>query len=182
MTKLLALAGFAVAVATTAQAMPRAPIAHMDSLVTQVGEGCGIGMVMVNGQCVSRHELRVQRRMDRRDYYGANGTNDTGYTGTYYGANANTGNYQTTYGAGNCYRSWDQDARNFKYMACPTGAPGPYGEAYGAAYVDTPGVHAIMNARQTWGNGSWYPYAASSGIICTPGSNVTMGGQEYLCQ
>jgi len=167
--RLFALAGFAVAAATTAQAMPRAPLDQANGLITQVRDGCGAGKVMADGQCVLRHDIRVQRRVDRRNNYATSGT---GYTG----------NNQGTYGAGNCYRSWDQDARNFKYMPCPTGAPGPYGTAYGAHYVDTPGVHAIMNARERLGRGTWYPYATSSGITCTPGTTIKMGGQDYLCQ
>jgi len=77
MMKLVALAGFAFAVATSVQAMPRATVGQADSLIAQVREGCGIGMVVVDGQCVSRHDLRVnrrvERRLDRRGYYGAPG-------------------------------------------------------------------------------------------------------------
>jgi hypothetical protein len=67
-----ALAGLAVAVATSAQAMPRATL-QADSVIIQVREGCGIGMVVVDGQCVSRHDLRVERRVERRDDYGSYG-------------------------------------------------------------------------------------------------------------
>jgi hypothetical protein len=153
MLKHFALAGFAIAVATSAQAMPRATL-QADSVITQVRQGCGIGMVLVDGRCVSRHDLRVERRTGRRDYDGA-----------YDSTAANTGD--------NCYRAWDQDARNNKLMPCSSGSP---------AYVDTPGVRAIVRARERLGAGSWYPYARSSGIVCMPGTTVTMGGQEHLCQ
>jgi hypothetical protein len=86
MLKELTLVGVAIAVATSAQAMPRAtPQAH--SMITQVREGCGIGMVLVDGQCVSRHNLRVERRMDRRGYYGTGGT----YGAAGYGAGPSMG-------------------------------------------------------------------------------------------
>jgi hypothetical protein len=174
-----ALAGFALAVATSAQAMPRATPGQADSLIIQVRQGCGIGMVLVDGQCVSRHDLRVERRVERRTDDGAYGTG--AYTGNYYGAYApgqDIGNYHATHrtssNTGNdCYRAWDQDARNNKSMPCSNGP---------AAYVDTPGVNAIMRARDSWGNGTWYAYATRSGITCMPGTTIMMGGQPYLCQ
>jgi hypothetical protein len=69
MIRPIVIAGFAMAVATSVQAMPRATPPHADSLVTQVREGCGVGRVMVAGQCVSRHDIRQARR----DYYYGNG-------------------------------------------------------------------------------------------------------------
>jgi hypothetical protein len=137
MMRLVALAGFALAVATSAQAMPRATLGQAGSLITQVRAGCGVGMVMMDGQCISRH-IRAER---------------------------GTGN--------DCYRGWDQDRRSYKSMPCASDSP---------AYVDTPGVHAILRARKSWGNGTWYSYARSSGITCMPGTMVTMGGQQHLCQ
>lgn len=133
MLKHFALAGFAIAAATSAQAMPRATL-QMDGVITQVRQGCGIGMVLVDGQCVSRHDLRVERR----DSYGTYGTG--GYSGTAYGA---------------------------------------YGPHFD---VDTPGVITIMRYRDNWGSEGWDGYARRSGIVCVPGTSVTMGDQQYLCQ
>jgi hypothetical protein len=62
MIRLIALVGFALAVATSSQAMTRAPLLQPDSLITQVREGCGPGMVMVNGQCTARAAVRQARR------------------------------------------------------------------------------------------------------------------------
>jgi hypothetical protein len=64
MIRLIAFAGFALAFATSSQAMTRAPL-QPDRLITQVREGCGPGMVMVNGQCQSRQEMRQTRRCIR---------------------------------------------------------------------------------------------------------------------
>ena len=58
MIRLIALVGFALAIATTSQAMTRAPLLQSDSLITQVREGCGPGMVMVNGQCTAGAAVR----------------------------------------------------------------------------------------------------------------------------
>ena len=151
MMRLVALTGFAFAVAMSAQAVPRATLAQTGSLVTQVRNGCGTGMVMVNGQCVSRPDIRVERRNNSS-------------------TNGNGG-----YPSGMCYRQGDQDTRSGKYMPCASSSDTP-------AYVDTPGVRVIMRSRERWGAGTWYPYATKSGIICMPGTKVTMGGQEYLCQ
>jgi hypothetical protein len=151
MMRLVALAGFAVAVATSAQAMPRTTPVQTGSLVTQVRQGCGTGMVRVNGQCVSRPDMRVER-------------------GNNYGTNGNGG-----YPSGMCYRQGDQDTRGGKLMPCASASDSP-------AYVDTPGVRVIMRARERWGPGTWYAYATKSGIVCMPGTKITMGGQEHLCQ
>jgi hypothetical protein len=62
MFRLIATAGLALAVATSAQAMTRAPLLQLDSLVTPVIAGCGIGQTMVNGKC----ETRVEKRQNRR--------------------------------------------------------------------------------------------------------------------
>jgi hypothetical protein len=84
MIKLLAIAGFPIALATSAQAMMLAPITQPDGMIIQVREGCGVGMVRVNGVCVARSAIR----QTRRDYYG-NGAysgdyGTTGYSGNYY--------------------------------------------------------------------------------------------------
>jgi hypothetical protein len=62
MIRLVAIAGLALVVATSAQAIPRAPLIQPDSLVTPVIAGCGIGQTMVNGKCQSRVEKRHNRR------------------------------------------------------------------------------------------------------------------------
>ena len=79
MIRLIAIAGFAVAAATAAQAVTPAPIARPNGVIIQVREGCGGGMVMVNGVCVARSTIRQQRR----EYYGT-----TGYGG--YGTGGNS--------------------------------------------------------------------------------------------
>jgi len=43
---------FALAVATSAQAMPVAPLHQADGMITQVREACGAGMHLVNGKCI----------------------------------------------------------------------------------------------------------------------------------
>ena len=66
MIRLIAVAGFALAVATSAQAMPRAPLSQPDGVITQARMGCGAGRVMVNGVCQSRAGMRQERRATRR--------------------------------------------------------------------------------------------------------------------
>ncbi len=53
MIKLIAVTGFALALATSAEAMTPAPITQPDSVVTQVAFGCGPGRTRVGGVCVS---------------------------------------------------------------------------------------------------------------------------------
>jgi hypothetical protein len=43
---------FALAFATSAQAVPLAPIHQPDAMITQVREACGAGMHRINGVCV----------------------------------------------------------------------------------------------------------------------------------
>ena len=52
MIRLIAVAAFALAVATSAQAMSPAPLHQPDGVITQVREACGAGFHMVNGTCV----------------------------------------------------------------------------------------------------------------------------------
>ena len=52
MIRLIAIAAFALAAATSAQAMSPAPLHQADGMITQVREACGTGMHMVNGTCV----------------------------------------------------------------------------------------------------------------------------------
>jgi hypothetical protein len=61
MTKLIAIAGLALAFATSAHAMTRAPL-QPGSIVTQVREGCGPGEVRRAGICVARTDIRHERR------------------------------------------------------------------------------------------------------------------------
>jgi hypothetical protein len=61
MIRTLAVVMFGLALASAAQAMPLAPLHQPDALVTQARMGCGPGMVMANGACVSRHAIRQAR-------------------------------------------------------------------------------------------------------------------------
>jgi hypothetical protein len=65
MIRLLAVAGFALAIATSAEAMTHAPIHHPDSLITQVAAACGVGRTRINGVCVARTTIRQARRCAR---------------------------------------------------------------------------------------------------------------------
>jgi hypothetical protein len=53
---------FALAVATSAQAMSPAPLPESDNVITQVRQACGAGMHMVNGKCVTTSARRHVRR------------------------------------------------------------------------------------------------------------------------
>ena len=67
MIKLIAIAGFALSVAVSAQAAPLAPIIPQpDSLITEVAVGCGVGRTRINGVCVARTTVRHTRRAVRR--------------------------------------------------------------------------------------------------------------------
>ena len=65
MIRLIAVAGFALAVATSAEAVTPPPIHHPDSLITQVAAACGLGMTRINGACVARTAVRHARRCAR---------------------------------------------------------------------------------------------------------------------
>jgi hypothetical protein len=56
---------FGLALACSAQAMPFAPAHPPNAEITLVRMGCGPGMVMANGVCVSRHAIRQARRCAR---------------------------------------------------------------------------------------------------------------------
>jgi hypothetical protein len=64
MTRLIALA-FALTLASSAQAMPLAPLQQLDETVITVREACGAGMHMVNGTCVRTHARRAASRCAR---------------------------------------------------------------------------------------------------------------------
>lgn len=66
MIRLIAVAGFALAVATSAQAMTPAPIPQPDGMIMQVAAGCGPARTRVNGVCVARTTVRHTRRAVRR--------------------------------------------------------------------------------------------------------------------
>jgi len=66
MIRLIAIAGFALAVATSAQAFTPAPLSQPDDAITQVRFGCGAGRTMINGRCVARTTIRHTRRAVRR--------------------------------------------------------------------------------------------------------------------
>jgi hypothetical protein len=66
MLKLIAVAGFALTVATSAYGMTPATFALPDGMVTQVAVGCGMGRTRVNGVCVARTTVRHARRAVRR--------------------------------------------------------------------------------------------------------------------
>ena len=66
MIRLIAVAGFALAVATSEQAMTPAPIHQPIGMITRVAFGCGPGRTMVNGVCVARTTIRETRRAVRR--------------------------------------------------------------------------------------------------------------------
>jgi hypothetical protein len=66
MIRLIAVAGFALLVATTAQAMTPAPIPPPDGMITQIAAACGAGRTRVNGVCVARTTMRQTRRAVRR--------------------------------------------------------------------------------------------------------------------
>ena len=63
MIRFLALA-FALAVASSAQAMPLAPLHQADSMITQVRQACGAGMKWNNalGRCATTSARRHVRR------------------------------------------------------------------------------------------------------------------------
>jgi putative N-acetylmannosamine-6-phosphate epimerase len=67
MIRLIAVA-FALALATSAQAMPLAPLHQPDGMITQVAAACGAGRTRVNGVCVARTTIRHTRRAVRRSY------------------------------------------------------------------------------------------------------------------
>jgi len=64
MTRLIA-AAFALALVSSAQAMPLTPPQPKD-MVTMVREACGPGRVRVEGVCVARTTIRHTRREVRR--------------------------------------------------------------------------------------------------------------------
>jgi hypothetical protein len=64
MTRLIAIAAFAMAVTTSAHAMSPVPL-HQSNGITQVAYGCGAGRTRVHGVCVARTTRRHVRRCVR---------------------------------------------------------------------------------------------------------------------
>lgn len=62
MIRLIAFAIFAIAIITSAQAMPVAPVHEAESMITLVAVGCGVGRTRVGGVCVARTTKRQARR------------------------------------------------------------------------------------------------------------------------
>ena len=61
---------FALAVSTSAQAMSLAPLNQQDTMIAQVRQGCGAGMHMINGRCITTPARRHVRRDVIRGYRG----------------------------------------------------------------------------------------------------------------
>ena len=58
----LSVLALVLAIATSAQAMPLAPIQQPESLVVNVREACGAGFTRVNGVCVRTPARAAARR------------------------------------------------------------------------------------------------------------------------
>ena len=69
MIRMIAVA-FGLTLASSAQAVPVAPIQHPDSIVTTVREACGAGRTRINAVCVARTTKRQVRRDVRRSTTG----------------------------------------------------------------------------------------------------------------
>jgi hypothetical protein len=61
MTRFIAIA-FIVAIGSSAQAMPLAPLSSLESSVITVREACGAGMHRVNGVCIRTAARRQAAR------------------------------------------------------------------------------------------------------------------------
>jgi hypothetical protein len=66
MIKMMAVAGFALSVATSTQAMTPAPMHQPNGMIKQVALACGVGRTRINGVCVARTAVRHVRRSARR--------------------------------------------------------------------------------------------------------------------
>ena len=65
MIRLIAVV-FALALASSAQAMPPVSLQQSDDMVIAVREACGAGMHRVNGRCIGTPARRHARRAVRR--------------------------------------------------------------------------------------------------------------------
>jgi len=61
MIRLIAIA-FTLVLASSAQAIPLAPLQQPGDMVIPVREACGAGMHRVNGVCITTHTRRAVRR------------------------------------------------------------------------------------------------------------------------
>jgi hypothetical protein len=61
----LIVVAFALALASSAQAMPRSPLQHPDDVVIKVRQACGPGMHYVNGSCIRTPARRAASRCAR---------------------------------------------------------------------------------------------------------------------
>jgi hypothetical protein len=68
MIRSIAIAGFFLAFASSAEAMKPAPIPQPDGLITPAAAACGPGRTRVGGVCVARTTIRQTRRAVRRSY------------------------------------------------------------------------------------------------------------------
>ena len=66
MIRLIAAAGLATFLATSAQALAPAPLTAPEGMITPVAVACGPGRTRVNGVCVARTTIRHTRRAVRR--------------------------------------------------------------------------------------------------------------------
>jgi hypothetical protein len=66
MIKFVAVAAFALGIATSAQAMSPVPVHQPDGTITRVAYGCGAGRTRIRGVCVWRSTRRQVRRHYRR--------------------------------------------------------------------------------------------------------------------
>jgi hypothetical protein len=65
MIRLIAVAGFVLAIITSAEAMTFAPIHQADGMMMRVAYACGPGMTRIHGVCVARTTVRHARRCAR---------------------------------------------------------------------------------------------------------------------
>ena len=67
MIRTIAVAVFALSIATPAPAITPAPMVYQpDAMITQIAAACGAGRTRVNGVCVARTTVRQTRRAVRR--------------------------------------------------------------------------------------------------------------------
>jgi len=67
MTRLITVAfALALALASSAQAVPLTPLPQLDGITTEAAVGCGAGRTRVGGVCVARTTKRQARRAVRR--------------------------------------------------------------------------------------------------------------------
>jgi hypothetical protein len=64
MIRLIAVA-FALALASSAQAMPHSPLQQTDGVIIQVRQGCGLGRQLVDGVCKRNSTVRKMVRKCR---------------------------------------------------------------------------------------------------------------------